>query len=142
MVAGLELGADDYVTKPFSPRVLMGRIKALLRRHGSEQAISSDAAVHIGAISLFPARHEVFVEGRPADLTATEFRILLTLASRPGWVYTRDQIVDAARGTNAVVTNRSVDVHIVRLRRKIEPYGELIQTVRGLGYRMSIPEET
>ena len=141
IVTGLELGADDYVTKPFSPRVLLGRIRALLRRRLEEQSPSTNGLMHIGGIAINQVKHEVRVDNHPVDLTVTEYRILLLLASRLGWVFSREQIVDAARGVNTVVTSRSVDVHIVRLRRKLEPFGELIHTVRGIGYRMSPPEE-
>jgi len=139
VVAGLELGASDYVTKPFSPRVLTARVRAVLRR-GSE--VESDAAaVRIGDLAIHPGRHEVTVAGARAELTATEFRILLRLARRPGWVFTRQQLVDAAQGDDAFagdryVTDRSVDVHIVSLRRKLGPAGAAIETVRGVGYRL------
>ena len=133
VVTGLELGADDYLTKPFSPRVLLARVKAVLRK--SWTVTSQDTVINLGPILIYPAKHEVQVENKPVDLTVTEFRILLALVSRPGWVLSRDQIVDAARGANAVVTARSVDVHIVRLRQKLHPHGECIETVRGIGYR-------
>ena len=94
----------------------------------------------MGPILIVPAKHEVRVRDAITDLTVTEFRILLALVTRPGWVLSRDQIVDAARGTNAVVTERSVDVHIVRLRQKLQPFGHCIETVRGIGYRFRPPE--
>lgn len=139
IVTGLELGAADYVTKPFSPRVLTARVKAVLRRE--TEATEEDAAVRLNDIVIHPGRHEVFVGDAPVDLTVTEFRILLYLARRPGWVFTRQQIVDAAQGDDVYVadryvTERSVDVHIVSLRRKLGKAGSSIETVRGVGYRL------
>lgn len=139
IVTGLELGAADYVTKPFSPRVLTARVKAVLRR--DPQAAEEDAAVRVSDIVIHPGRHEVSVGETPVQLTATEFRILLYLARRPGWVFTRQQIVDAAQGddvyvSDRYVTERSVDVHIVSLRRKLGKAGTAIETVRGVGYRL------
>jgi len=134
IVAGLELGAADYVTKPFSPRVLVARVRAVLRR-GAAKPVDESAAITVGGLAIHPGRHEVLVKGKAVDLTATEFRILHFLARRPGWVFTRYQIVDAARGEDAAVTDRSVDVHIVSLRRKLGPSGSKIETVRGVGYR-------
>ena len=134
IVAGLELGAADYVTKPFSPRVLVARVRAVLRR-GAAKPADESAAITVGGMAIHPGRHEVLVKGKAVDLTATEFRILRFLARRPGWVFTRYQIVDAARGEDAAVTDRSVDVHIVSLRRKLGPSGSKIETVRGVGYR-------
>jgi two-component system phosphate regulon response regulator PhoB len=140
IVAGLELGAADYVTKPFSPRVLLARVKAVLRRDVS-QSEDEAAVIRIKELALHPGRHQVYVQDRPVELTATEFRILRFLAKRPGWVFTRQQIVDAAQGddvfiTDRFVTDRSVDVHIVSLRRKLGSVGAYIETVRGVGYRL------
>ena len=134
VVTGLELGADDYVTKPFSPRVLTARVRAVLRRK-SKPAPDESSMLAVEDITIDPGRHEVLVKGKAVDLTLTEFRILHHLARRPGWVFTRWQIVEAARGTDAAVTDRSVDVHIVSLRRKLGTLGERIETVRGVGYR-------
>ncbi len=134
VVAGLELGADDYVTKPFSPRVLLARVRAVLRRNqGTPDEEAKPISIH--DIVINPGRHEVLVKGKAVELTHTEFLILHLLARRPGWVFTRQHIIDAARGS-APVTDRSVDVHIVGLRKKIAPCGGCIETVRGVGYRM------
>jgi len=135
VVAGLELGAADYVTKPFSPRVLVARVRAVLRR-GTAQASDEHAAVKVGELVIDPGRHEVLVRGKSVELTFTEFRILHLLARRPGWVFTRYQIVDGVRGPDAIVTDRSVDVHIVSLRRKLGPLSGYVETVRGVGYRL------
>jgi len=134
VVAGLELGADDYVTKPFSPRVLVARIRAVLRRKRG-QPVDADSVLQIHGIVIHPGRHEVRVEGEPVKLTATEFRLLHMLARRPGWVFTRQQIVDAVHGEDYAVTDRSVDVQIVGLRRKLGAAADCIETVRGVGYR-------
>ncbi len=135
VVAGLELGADDYVTKPFSPRVLLARVRAVLRRRSAKPAEDSEV-LHRGELTVHPGRHEVLVGGTPVELTATEFRILHLLARRVGWVFTRSQIVAGAQGDDAAVTDRSVDVHVVALRRKLGPAGRIIETVRGVGYRL------
>ena len=139
VVTGLELGASDYVTKPFSPRVLTARIRAVLRR--GDDADDDEATIRIRDLTIRPGRHQVLVKEKPVELTATEFRILVFLAKRPGWVFTRQQIVDAAQGDDAFmidrfVTDRSVDVHIVSLRRKLGSAGASIETVRGVGYRL------
>ncbi len=137
IVAGLRLGADDYVTKPFNPKVLVARIRNVLRRR--RRVALDDQPIQLGDLLIHPGRHEVLIKGRPVTLTATEFGILRHLAARPGWVLTRDQIVDAVKGTDYPVTRRSVDVHIVSLRRKLGRYGDWIETVRGVGYRMKEP---
>jgi two-component system phosphate regulon response regulator PhoB len=134
IVAGLELGADDYITKPFSPRVMLARIRAVLRRKTKAPA-EETAVIKLKDLVIHPGRHEVAARGKRADLTSTEFRILHLLARRPGWVFTRQQIIDAARGDEYPVTDRSVDVHIVGLRKKLGSLGERIETVRGVGYR-------
>jgi len=134
VVAGLELGADDYVVKPFSPRVLVARTRAVLRRR---RAVPADetAPLSVGGIEIHPGRHEVRVADHLVELSATEFKILHFLARRPGWVFTRYQIVDGIRGPNYPVTERSVDVQIVALRKKLGTHGKLIETIRGVGYR-------
>lgn len=133
VVAGLEAGADDYVTKPFSPKVLAARVRANLRR--TDQLPAPDQALHIHDLCIDPGRFQVTVKGRPVELTFTEFHTLHTLAKRPGRVFTRYQIVDAIRGENAAVTDRAVDVQIVSLRKKLGSGGRYIETVRGVGYR-------
>jgi two-component system alkaline phosphatase synthesis response regulator PhoP len=135
VVQGLDAGADDYVVKPFSPAVLVARVEAALRRQGAS-AGDRDTPLTVRGIVIHPGRHEVKVNGQPVRLTRTEFMILHLLARRPGWVFTRSQIVGEVRGKSDVVTDRSVDVQIVSLRRKLGGSGALIETVRGVGYRM------
>ena len=134
IVTGLEMGADDYVTKPFSPRVLAARVKAVLRRHEREPTSETDV-IRAGDMTIHPGRHEVTVGDEPVDLTPTEFDLLHLLARRPGWVFTRYQIVDHIRGKDYPVTDRSVDVHVAGLRRKLGSCGDYIETVRGVGYK-------
>lgn len=134
IVSGLEVGADDYVTKPFSPRVLLARIRAILRRNDVE-ATDAEEVIRRGDIEIDPVRHQVLINGKPVDLTFTEFRVLEFLARRPGVVFTRYQIVDAVRGEDYPVTDRSVDVQIVGLRKKLKGCSNYIETVRGVGYR-------
>lgn len=135
IVAGLELGADDYITKPFSPKVLLARIRAVLRRKEKGDA-DADAVIRVHNLVIHPGRREVLLDGAPVDLTYTEFSVLHVLARRPGWVFTRYQIVDAVRGGDYDVTDRSVDVQIAGLRKKLGGAGGHIQTVRGVGYRI------
>lgn len=134
IVTGLELGADDYVTKPFSPRILVARVRAALRRKVKDSP-EDESLVKIHNLEIHPGRREVLVDDKRVQLTFTEFAILNFLARRPGWVFTRFQIVDAVRGDDYPVTDRSVDVQIVGLRKKLGPAGKYIETVRGVGYR-------
>lgn len=134
IVRGLDMGADDYVVKPFSPKVLVARVNAVLRRNESEAPATDTLQVY--DISIDIPRHEVTREGKKLELTYSEFEILLFLAKKPGWVFTRNQIVDAVRGQNYAVTERSIDVHIVGLRKKLGESGQFIETIRGVGYRL------
>jgi two-component system alkaline phosphatase synthesis response regulator PhoP len=134
VVVGLELGADDYITKPFSPKVMIARVRAVLRR-GRIRSDDDSADIKIHDLVIKPGRHEALIEGKKVDLTVTEFRLLHLLARRPGWVYTRYQIVDALHGDDYPVTDRSIDVQVVGLRKKLGRAGSYIETVRGVGYR-------
>ncbi len=140
MVSGLEAGADDYVIKPFSNKVLLARIRSLLRRSGvSIDNADDETQLTVGKIRLVPERREVFVDTRPVDLTAGEYRMLQVLMRRPGVVFTRNQLLDLVRGTLHAVTDRAVDVQVVGLRRKLGKAGGQIETVRGAGYRIIAP---
>ncbi len=137
VVVGLEMGADDYVPKPFSPRVLLARMKAVLRRRDLVRSEAADSILKAEGLTLDIQRHEASINGRPLTLTALEMRILSTLARQPGRVFTRSQIVEATQGVGVGVTDRSVDVHVVSLRRKLGEDAGLIETVRGVGYRFA-----
>jgi two-component system, OmpR family, alkaline phosphatase synthesis response regulator PhoP len=134
VTVGLELGADDYIVKPFSMKVLLARVRAVLRRK-EEPAPDGNTVLRVHDVVITPGRHEVLIQGKPVELTFSEFRILHALASRPGWVMTRQQIVDVVRGEDYAVTDRAVDVQIVGLRRKLGNRADYIETVRGVGYR-------
>ena len=141
IVAGLEVGADDYITKPFSPRVLLARVRAVLRRRAVEPEDSADRLVR-GPIEIDRTHHTIRVDGQPVTMTLSEFRILELLLRRPGVVFSRYQIVDAVHGSDYPVTDRSVDVQIVGLRRKLGEHSDLIETIRGVGYRFRMGEDT
>jgi two-component system phosphate regulon response regulator PhoB len=133
IVAGLELGADDYVVKPYSPRILIARIRTALRRL---EEIPGDAKVwQRGRLSIDALRHEASLEGKPLNLSATEFALLFHFMSRPDIVFSRNQIIDAVHGPDYPVTDRSVDVQVLALRKKLGEAGEMIETIRGVGYR-------
>jgi two-component system phosphate regulon response regulator PhoB len=134
IVTGLELGADDYIPKPFSPKVLIARVKAVLRRNKQEFVEEGDL-IRAFNISIHQGKREVTVDDQFVELTNSEFRLLHFLASRPGWVFTRYQIVDAVRGEDYPVTERAIDVQVVGLRKKLGESGKYIETVRGVGYR-------
>jgi len=138
VVTGLEMGAADYITKPFSPRVLLARIRAVLRREQPAET-ADNQTLRIHDIEIDSGRHRVAVKGKDIPMTSTEFSLLRFLAARPGWVFTRYQIVDAIHGSDYPVTDRSIDVQIVGLRKKLGPVGKTIETVRGVGYRMKDP---
>jgi DNA-binding response OmpR family regulator len=135
IVRGLELGADDYVTKPFSLKVLLARVQTVLRRKGLLQQESDQEELVRGDLRIHSGRSLAQIEGKTIDLTFTEFRVLEALAQRPGWVFTRYQIVNAVRGEDYAVTDRAVDVQIAGLRKKLGPCSHYIETVRGVGYR-------
>lgn len=140
-VVGLEIGADDYVTKPFSVRELIARVRALLRRH--EPTTATRATIQRGSLVIDPSAHSVVIAGRTIELSALEFRLLHHLASNPGMVYSRDQLLDRVWGSDRSVTQRSVDVYIRRVREKIEERPEdpsYLQTVHGVGYRFTLDE--
>jgi two-component system alkaline phosphatase synthesis response regulator PhoP len=135
IVLGLGIGADDYVTKPFSPKELVGRVKAVLRRGPMRSGPESDTRVAREGIVIDPERHEVRVDGESVEFTAREFRILHHLASHPGRVFTRDQLLNHVMGDRAFVVDRNIDVHIRAVRKKLGGYRDIIETIRGVGYR-------
>jgi two-component system phosphate regulon response regulator PhoB len=135
VVSGLELGADDYVTKPFSPKVLLARIGAVMRRTQPEEVAERPLLVS-GRLTLDPDRHLVKVDGAVIDLTLTQYRILDYLATRPGFVRTRRQIVSAVHGDGTVLSGRAIDVHVAGLRKALGDLAAAIETVRGVGYRL------
>lgn len=133
IVSGLEMGADDYITKPFSPKVLLARVKAVLRK--VSMASGESDIIKKKDLIIDKGRREVLSKGKKVDLTFTEFELLYLLAKRPGWVFTRNQIVQAVKGDGYPVTERAVDVQIVGLRKKLGDAGDIIETIRGVGYR-------
>lgn len=132
-IVGLEFGADDYVTKPFSPREVILRIKAILRRGAAEE---TDDRLSAGPITIDPSRHKVSVNGKPVDLTSLEFKLLRTLMQRRGRVQERDRLLNDVWGYESVIDTRTVDTHVRRLREKLGKAGDIVETVRGFGYRL------
>ena len=144
VVSGFEHGADDYITKPFSAKVLLARIKAVLRRsHEPEVEVEDQrkTVLRLAGLEIDKGRHEVRMNDQLVHLTMTEFGILSLLAGKPGWVFTRQQIIDVVRGYDFLVTPRAIDVQIFGLRKKLGDDGSMIETVRGLGYRFSTLSE-
>lgn len=135
IVLGLGIGADDYVTKPFSPKELVGRVKAVLRRGPLQEEVSPQDRISVGSLVVDPARHEVKLDGERVSFTPTEFRLLHFLASHPGRVFTREQILDRVSGEGVFIVDRNVDVHVRALRKKLAKHAKLIETIRGVGYR-------
>ncbi|HPF36090.1 MAG TPA: response regulator transcription factor [Candidatus Krumholzibacteria bacterium] len=140
IVAGLEIGADDYVTKPFSAKVLTARVGAVLRRvekGGARTGTSDPDVITVHDLLIHPGRHEILADGEPVTVSSTEFGILRFLAAKPGWVFTRRQILRGVHGEDHPVLDRSIDVQIASLRKKLGDRGDLIETVRGVGYRFA-----
>ena len=140
-VVGFELGADDYVTKPFSVRELMLRIKAILKRNVKEGTSKSSSVIAFDGLNINDDSHEVFINGVEINLTALEFKLLKHLVDRRGRVQTRDQLLEEVWGYSSHVTTRTVDTHVKRLREKLKEMGKHIQTIRGVGYRFSRSSE-
>lgn len=136
VVVGLTLGADDYVTKPFSLKILLARLNNVLRRIEQQQSGSEGGVLRAGPLVIDPSKHEVTVDGEPVKLTLTEFKLLSALAAARGRVLTRDQLMDKAMGADVFVTDRAIDVHVTAIRKKLGAHAWLVHTVRGVGYRL------
>jgi two-component system phosphate regulon response regulator PhoB len=141
-LVGFALGADDYVTKPFSMKALIARVNALLRRKETSEATRDSSALSSGPVVLDAERHSVTVQGNPIDLTTTEFRLLQAILSADGRLRSREQLIDAALGQNVAVVDRTIDVHVAALRRKLGPAAKWVQTVRGEGYTWRKPTQS
>lgn len=137
IVTGLELGADDYVAKPFSLRILLARARSVLRRTVQPAPSPEGDWIRVGDLRIHTGKHEAMLNEQPLQLTPLEFQLLLTLARKPGWVFTRNQIVTHIRGEDYAVTDRAVDVLMVGLRKKCGSFAQKLETVRGIGYRLA-----
>jgi two-component system phosphate regulon response regulator PhoB len=142
VVVGLTIGADDYVTKPFSMKILMARVNTVLRRAEASAEAAQSGMVKAGPLTIDTGRHEISLDGQPVKFTLTEFKLLAALAGARGRVLTRDQLMDKAMGSDVFVTDRAIDVHVTSIRKKLGDAHWLVQTVRGVGYKLQeTPEE-
>lgn len=139
VIVGLSMGADDYVTKPFSMKVVVARVAALLRRKGSGDAASS--MITVGPVVIDQSKHEITVQGKPINVTPTEFRLITAIFAARGRVLTRDQLTDRVMGSGVYVTDRAIDVHVTAVRKKLGEFAWMIHTVRGVGYRLLEQQE-